>query len=343
MGLLVDGQWQDEWYDTTSAGGEFIRQDSQNTRASNLGRLAAVLALTCVCVLVAPLAIAQHVSLPPVNLGGTSFLDGLGGPGLLLQNSNQYYTSDRLTGSDGDALSGSNSVQNTAAVTHIALLSNIKLFGAYYGGEVFLPVVTVDVDTDFGVHGRRTGLGDLSFSPFILQWTDQTLFGRPIYQRFTLGFTVPTGSYRANRSVNLGTNVVSINPYYAFTWLIDERWETSWRFHYLWVTGNDDPSPAYEADRIQAGQAIHFNGAVSYEFTPRVRVGLAGYSLKQVTDQKIDGRTESGSKERVAGIGLGLTLQHDNGLTLTLNGYVESGAENRAEGTRLVVRLAKVF
>ena len=222
-------------------------------------------------------------------------------------------------------------------------MSNTKLFGAYFGGEVLLPLVTVDVDTDIGVHGHRTGLGDLSFSPFILQWTDRTLFGRPIDQRFNLSFTVPTGSYRGDRSVNLGTNVVSVNPYYAFTWLIDERWETSWRFHYLWVSANDDPNPAYEADRIQAGQAIHFNGAVSYAFTPRVRVGLAGYYLKQMTNQKIDGRTESGSKERVAGIGLGLTLQHDNGLTLTLNSYVEFGAENRTEGTRLVLRLAKVF
>ena len=343
MGLLVDGQWQDEWNVTTSGAGIFMRRDSQNTRSSNLIRLAAVLVLTCACVPLASLATAQHVSLPPVNLGGTSFLDGLGGPGLLLQSSNQYYTSDRLTGPDGDALSGNNSVQSAAVVAHIALLSNTKLFGAYFGGEVLLPLVTVDVDTDFGVHGRRMGLGDLSFSPFILQWTDRTLFGRPMYQRFTLSFTVPTGGYRADRSVNIGTNVVSINPYYAFTWLVDERWETSWRFHYLWVSANDDPNPAYEADRIQAGQAVHFNGAVSYAFTPRVRVGLAGYYLKQMTDQKIDGRTEYGSKERVAGIGPGLTLQHDNGLTLTLNSYVEFGAENRAEGTRLVLRLAKVF
>jgi len=29
MGLLVDGQWHDEWYDTSSTGGEFIRQDAQ--------------------------------------------------------------------------------------------------------------------------------------------------------------------------------------------------------------------------------------------------------------------------------------------------------------------------
>ena len=28
MGLLVDGHWQDQWYDTTSTGGRFVRQDS---------------------------------------------------------------------------------------------------------------------------------------------------------------------------------------------------------------------------------------------------------------------------------------------------------------------------
>jgi putative glutathione S-transferase len=29
MGLLVDGVWQDQWYDTASSGGRFVRKDSQ--------------------------------------------------------------------------------------------------------------------------------------------------------------------------------------------------------------------------------------------------------------------------------------------------------------------------
>ena len=29
MGLLVDGKWSDQWYDTSASGGEFIRQDAQ--------------------------------------------------------------------------------------------------------------------------------------------------------------------------------------------------------------------------------------------------------------------------------------------------------------------------
>ena len=29
MGLLVDGQWRDQWYDTEKSGGRFIREDAQ--------------------------------------------------------------------------------------------------------------------------------------------------------------------------------------------------------------------------------------------------------------------------------------------------------------------------
>ncbi|HBD12070.1 MAG TPA: glutathione-dependent reductase, partial [Porticoccaceae bacterium] len=29
MGLLVEGKWLDQWYDTAKTGGAFIREDSQ--------------------------------------------------------------------------------------------------------------------------------------------------------------------------------------------------------------------------------------------------------------------------------------------------------------------------
>jgi putative glutathione S-transferase len=29
MGLLVDGKWQDRWYDTGETGGRFVRSDAQ--------------------------------------------------------------------------------------------------------------------------------------------------------------------------------------------------------------------------------------------------------------------------------------------------------------------------
>ena len=29
MGLLIDGVWRDQWYDTKSTGGRFVRKDSR--------------------------------------------------------------------------------------------------------------------------------------------------------------------------------------------------------------------------------------------------------------------------------------------------------------------------
>ena len=29
MGLLIDGVWHDQWYDTESTGGEFVRESAQ--------------------------------------------------------------------------------------------------------------------------------------------------------------------------------------------------------------------------------------------------------------------------------------------------------------------------
>src|SRR5690606_3722180 len=29
MGLLIDGRWKDQWYDTSSTGGRFVRTDAQ--------------------------------------------------------------------------------------------------------------------------------------------------------------------------------------------------------------------------------------------------------------------------------------------------------------------------
>jgi putative glutathione S-transferase len=28
MGMLIDGEWRDVWYDTSATGGRFVRQDS---------------------------------------------------------------------------------------------------------------------------------------------------------------------------------------------------------------------------------------------------------------------------------------------------------------------------
>jgi hypothetical protein len=298
--------------------------------------------ILCLLVFSLPVASGQQVSLPPVNLGDTNFLDGVAGPGLLVEETFEYYHGYRLTGPRGHKLPGDNSLGSLLSSTHVAYLTELKILGGYYGVEAVVPVAFLDVDTDLGLRGSRVGVGDLSLSPFMLQWTDQTLFGMSYLHRLDLVVILPTGRYSRDSTVNVGSNVFSLNPYYAFTLFLTPRLETSWRVHYLWTSENTDPNPVFQAGSVQPGQAVHFNAALSYEVWPGVRAGVAGYYLKQITDARIDGHSVPDSKEQVGAIGPGL-LVSGKGLSLYLNAFFEVGAENRPQGTKLVWRLSKAF
>lgn len=136
--------------------------------------------------------------------------------------------------------------------------------------------------------------------------------------------------------------MVSINPYYAFTIMPTDRLELSARLHYLWNSENDEPFVGLGAGTIQPGQAFHANYAASYEIIKGVRLGVNGYVLQQLTEDKVDGHNQANSEERIFGIGPGIQLS-GNGVSLYLNSYFETGAENRPEGTKVVLRLSKIF
>lgn len=292
----------------------------------------------------AGLAQAADIPLPPVNLGDTSFEDGIAFPGWLVEETIGYYHAGRFNDHQGDKVPGPNRLTTVSATTHVAYLSKLQLLGGFYGAEILLPLADVDLDTSFGPKDREWGVGDLIVSPFILQWTDHKLFGVPYFHRFVFSVSLPTGKYDRNRPVNIGSNMVSINPYYAFTIMPTDKLELSARLHYLWNSENDDPSAGSGAGDVQPGQAFHANYAVSYEVIKGVRLGINGYALQQLTKDKIDGRSQANSEERVFGIGPGIKLDsRTSGVSLYVNSYFETGAENRPEGTKVVFRLSKTF
>ena len=285
---------------------------------------------------------ADPVQLPPVNLGDTSFQDGIAFPGWLVEETIGYYHAGRFNDHQENKVPGSNKLTAVSATTHVAYLSGLRLLGGFYGAEILLPLADLDLDTSLGPKDRERGVGDLIVSPFILQWTDHKLFGMPYFHRFVFAVALPTGEYDRNRPVNAGNNLVSINPYYAFTIMPTDRVELSARLHYLWNSENDEPFVGLGAGTVQPGQAFHANYAASYELVKGVRLGINGYALQQLTEDKIDGRSQANSEERVFGIGPGIKWS-GNGLSLYLNSYFETGAENRPEGTKVVFRLSKVF
>jgi hypothetical protein len=285
---------------------------------------------------------ATDVPLPPVNLGSTSFQDGIAFPGWLVEETIEYNHAGQINNHLGDKIPGTNTFSAMSATTHVAYISNTRVLGGFYGAEILLPVADVDLATSFGPNSRNRGVGDLIVSPLILQWTDHKLFGVPYFHRFVVSVVVPTGSYRQDQPVNAGNNLVSLNPYYAFTVMPTEKVEFSARIHYLWNSENTKPFVGSGADSVQPGQAYHANFAASYEVSKGVRVGINGYYLNQLTEDKVNGQSQTNSKERVLGIGPGMELS-GHGLSFYLNGYFESEARNRPEGYKVVFRLSKVF
>jgi hypothetical protein len=295
-----------------------------------------------VSILVPFAAYGQEVVLPPVNLGGTSFLDGVAGPGFLLEETIEYYHANRFTDFRGGKIPGDNSVESWLSLTHVAYLTKWKILGGFYGVEALLPAVRADLDTNLGVRGHRGGLGDLILSPFIIQWVDHKIFNMPYFHRINFPFILPTGRYDKDSAVNIGSHLYSFNPYYAFTLFITPKLETSWRFHYLWNSKNHSPSPSFQADSIQPGQAFHLNYALSYEILDGLRAGIDGYYLNQITADKVEDHKRDDSKEKVFAIGPGLMFSKKR-FFLYLNAFYETGAENRPEGMKISLRFSKVF
>jgi anthranilate 1,2-dioxygenase (deaminating, decarboxylating) large subunit len=294
------------------------------------------------CSLLAVTPVARAYDLPSINLGFTSFLDGIppAGPGFYFQNYFEYYRAEKFADANGRCLATpSPKVDIVANLFQGLYLSNQKVFlGGKWGVDVILPVVNFSLDqqaTPLAANGA--GMGDLLIGPF-LQWDPIMGKNGPIFvHRFEFQMLLPTGRYDQNQQLNPGSNFLSIDPYWSTTWFPTPKCELSWRLHYLW---NDENT----ATSTQAGQAIHLNFASSYELiAKRLRAGINGYYLTQITDTKVNGNDDYGRREEVVGVGPGLIYSFSQNNHIFLNAYFEMAAQNRTEGQRVILRWTHHF
>jgi hypothetical protein len=77
-----------------------------------------------------------HVAEPPMNLGDTSFLDGIGGPGVVMEEIGDGAHEGKVVDGSGNSISGAGAVNSISELTHIAWLTRKTILGGWYGTEV---------------------------------------------------------------------------------------------------------------------------------------------------------------------------------------------------------------
>ena len=297
---------------------------------------------------------AMAYDMPSVNLGFTSFLDGgpPSGPGFYYSQYVQYYESDSLKDSKGDALLPTGAGEDldvwVSMSQFIYQSDQPVLFGGKWGLNVMVPVVGLDMAYDMDApfpQDNGSGLGDILVGPFI-QWDPVMGANGPRFMhRVELQMTFPTGKYDSDKELNPGSNTYTFNPYWAFTAFVTPKLTVSGRLHYLHNFKNDDPNDGLVGvSETRAGDAFHANFASAYEVIPgRLRLGVNGYYLNQYEDTEHDGTRINGTAEKVFAIGPGAVVHLGKDDNLLVNAYFESDAENRTEGNRYNVRYVHHF
>ena len=296
---------------------------------------------------------ARGFDQPLLNFGLTNVLDGaVPGPGTYFFEYVQIYQSGEFKDQDGNDIPGSPRNGFVLSMNQLAHISKTTVLGGNLGIDFLLPIGSLTAGGTFGPGGPPISanpgpIGDAIIGPFI-QWFPHKLLGRPFLHRFELDILVPTGHYDKKYTINPGSNLWTIEPYYAFTWFLTPQLSTSWRIHYTYNTKNDDPwevlqAPPFNVTEIQPGQAFHFNYSLEYEVVKNLRVAAAGYYLKQLTDTESNGNKVSGRKEQVFAIGPSIHWITKSGFVFALKTAFESAVENRPEGSRTTFRMIYKF
>ncbi len=312
---------------------------------------------------------------PVYNLGLTNALDGaIPGPGVYGMFYAQFYAGNRIEVNDGvvpdiKSVLEQTEVTSMAAVWQIAYISKLEVFGGFFGWNIVIPVAVINSKGPInaavsapppGVYAgtqidNTGGIGDIITGP-VLQWSGKSLFGKPYFHRVELDVIIPTGKYSDEYLINPGSNIVTFNPYYAFTLFPTPKTDFSMRIHYAWNSTNNSPYRTLYGDNssLQPGQNIHFNYTLQHNFYKTLWAGVTGYCMWQLNDDDLENPGGlSGvvpgladalvQKEQVYAIGPILSLTPLKNLLISWASVWEIGAKNRSEGFKTTFKVLYGF
>lgn len=286
------------------------------------------------------------MKLPPaLNLGATTFRDGF----LPTKPSCSYFQYLRrnawneLHDKDGNNIPGFKDFElnATGGASQLVCATPVKILGGTLGFHTLVPYGDLHSSSDpsgIVLQDNGFGVGDLFVASY-LQMPPVVRDGRVVYsQRFEFTAIAPVGKFDSKKDINQSSGYWSLNPYWAGTWFPHPKLEITWRAHYLYnfettrVPTSLIPNAGQLFKNGQAGQAAWTNFTFGYSITDKLSIGLTGYYLKQLTDDKLNGVSYSGGKEEALYMGPGAHFSFDEKNKMNVNVYFPVLDENRPSG-----------
>lgn len=290
-------------------------------------------------------ALPNLVTVPDsVNLGATSFYDGFTtlNPGVTYIG---YLRQNRLTAitdRNGDDVTAFRDprIDVTTFVSQLSIASPLEIGGNRIGLDILVPITRIDASFGSGgpqLRDNGTAIGDITVGPFI-QFKPILSGGRPIASvRASASVFLPSGSFDESRDINQSTGYRSASAYVSATVLPAPGWEISGRLNYAYNfetsnIPNLPPIPGFTFDDAKAGDLVYGSFTVSREISRGVSVGLNGFGLQQLADNRLNGITLADTKRSALYVGPGIHIDRLPGWGINANLYLPLGTENYTEG-----------
>ncbi len=262
-------------------------------------------------------------------------------PGDYFLNYAGFYTGKLRDGS-GDKVSGAK-VDAWFDALRWVHVTPYQFLGGSWAWHIIAPVVHQKIEMG-GDNDTETGLGDITFSPFVLGWHRGDW-----HWVAALDFYAPTGTYHSGEARrSIGANYWSFEPVFAATYRNEQGWEASAKFMYNFKTTNKDfrPDPTLPKMDYRSGDEFHMDFLVGKHFGPW-GVGISGYYLQQTTNDELDGETISsamgpwsdGRKGRVLAFGPSVNYATKSGTQFIAQWQHETMVKNRFGGDKFWLKL----
>jgi hypothetical protein len=291
-----------------------------------------------------------------LNTGGTSFMDGFTrlDPGWAVVQYVRFSELNAVKDANGDNVPAFRDpeISSTLFMTQIAYVTPYKLFGGSLGINALIPLTNLDAsfaaDSPASMSDNGFGVADITFGPY-LQMQPVMRDGRPFFiHRFELNAVAPVGKFDRNRDLNQSSGYWSMISHWSFTVLPTPEWEVSARLNYVYNFSADKTSEASLADDFvfrdgKAGDAFWVNFTSSYAVAPTLRLGVNGYYLKQLRDNRTNGVRVADTQQSQFYLGPGGSWQIDSSNILNVNLYLPVEVKNASSGPNLNLMFTHVF